>query len=284
MIGRRLTSPLGFDGIDLDWEYPGAPDRGGKPEDTQNYVALMKTLRATFDASGTTFGLTFTAPSSFWYLRWFDLPGLIKYVDYINLMTYDLHGVWDRNSSIGSIVQAHTNLTDIQLAAELFWRVKIPPSKIVMGFGFYGRSFTLSDPSCTKPGCPFSGASTPGPCSDAGGILAYYEIMAALKADKSIKPTHDSTAAVNYFTFDKDQWISYDDAKTFKEKVDWANSVGLGGALIWASDLGNSNFTSLRELLSSKHCLLDYRRRQIFCSCWPAWPRYSVVREIPACG
>jgi chitinase len=42
----------GFDGVDLDWEYPGAPDRGGRKEDTANYVQLLKTLRSTFDASG----------------------------------------------------------------------------------------------------------------------------------------------------------------------------------------------------------------------------------------
>ncbi|KAL4738184.1 hypothetical protein BDV11DRAFT_171259 [Aspergillus similis] len=55
---------LTFDGVALDWEYPGAGDRGGKPEDTENYVLLMKTLRETFDASGNTYGITFTAPSS----------------------------------------------------------------------------------------------------------------------------------------------------------------------------------------------------------------------------
>lgn len=48
----------GFDGVDLDWEYPGAPDRGGKKEDTANYVQLLKTLRSTFDGSGGTHSLT----------------------------------------------------------------------------------------------------------------------------------------------------------------------------------------------------------------------------------
>ena len=101
----------GFDGLDIDWEYPGAPDRGGNTDDTKNYVLLMQTLRSTFDASGGKYGLTFTTPSSYWYLRWFDLPNLMKYADWTNFMTYDLHGVWDATDPIGSVVQGHTNLT-----------------------------------------------------------------------------------------------------------------------------------------------------------------------------
>lgn len=111
---------------------------------------------------------------------------------------------------------------------------------MALGFGFYGRSFTLSDSGCTKPGCAFKGASNPGPCSDAGGILAYYEIMSVLAAHTDIKPTYDKDSAVKYFTFARDQWVSYDDSVTFKQKVDWANSIGFGGALIWASDLGRA--------------------------------------------
>lgn len=69
----------------------------------------------------------------------------------------------------GAIVQGYTNLTEIKLAAELFWRVKIPAYKIALGFGFYGRVVTLANPSCTKPGCPFSGGAKPGVCTKTSG-------------------------------------------------------------------------------------------------------------------
>lgn len=88
-------------------------------------------------------------------------------------MSYDLHGVWDRDNPIGNHVLAHTNLTEIDLALDLFWRNNINPSKIVLGVGFYGRSFKLSNPSCWKPGCSFSGPGDRGPCTKAEGILSY---------------------------------------------------------------------------------------------------------------
>ncbi|KAI0024494.1 chitotriosidase-1 [Xylariomycetidae sp. FL0641] len=243
----------GFDGVDLDWEYPGAPDRGGLQEkDRKNFIALMKTLRETFKASPRgNFGLTFTIPTSYWYLRWFDVPGLLEHADWVNMMSYDLHGVWDENNPIGSIVQAHTNLTEIQLAADLLWRNNVPPGKVVLGVGFYGRSFQLDDTDCSEPGCQFSGPGKAGSCTDSAGTLAYFEIMDVLNGDDAPEPVHDKAAAVNYLVYgdDKDQWISYDDEKTFKQKLDWANSVGLGGVMIWSVDQDDNDFSALSGLI-----------------------------------
>jgi GH18 family chitinase len=139
----------------------------------------MAEIRSIFDASGHSFGLTFTAPSSFWYLQHFDLPGLLASADWVNLMSYDLHGgarvvlyepqkltqclVWDaKDVFIGSIVQAHTNLTEIKQSVTLFQRAGVSIDRIVLGLGFYGRSFQLSDPACSAPGCAFSGPAPGG--------------------------------------------------------------------------------------------------------------------------
>lgn len=55
--------------------------------DIENFVSLFRVLRQTFDASGRKYGLTFTIPSSYWYLRWFDVPGLLESADWVNLMS-----------------------------------------------------------------------------------------------------------------------------------------------------------------------------------------------------
>lgn len=80
----------GFDGVDLDWEYPGAPDRGGHDDDGANYVRLLSDLRTYFADQGRGWGISFTAPASYWYLRWFQIGDMMEYVDFVNLMTYDV--------------------------------------------------------------------------------------------------------------------------------------------------------------------------------------------------
>ncbi|KAG9527076.1 hypothetical protein KCV07_g513, partial [Aureobasidium melanogenum] len=85
------------------------------------------------------------------------------------------------------------------------------------------------------------------PCTATGGYLGFYEIQEILK--QGAKPVHDTEAAVNYLVFDNDQWISFDDKVTFKQKSDWANTMGIGGSLIWASDLDNDKYSAHAALL-----------------------------------
>lgn len=114
-----FLSEYGYDGVDFDWEYPGADDRGGSDVDGENYNALLKELKAAIAASGRDYIVTFTAPTSYWYLRHFDVKNMADNVDWINLMAYDLHGVWDGDNPIGNQVLSHTNLTEIDLALDL---------------------------------------------------------------------------------------------------------------------------------------------------------------------
>ncbi|KAJ5710536.1 hypothetical protein N7488_004692 [Penicillium malachiteum] len=231
----------GFDGIDIDWEYPAATDRGGKSADTANYVTFLKELK---EACGDTYGITVTLPSSYWYLQGFDVSSMADYVDYFNFMSYDIHGTWDGDSNYtSSVVNPHTNLTEISEGLDLLWRNDIEPSKVLLGLGFYGRSFTLLDTDCTIPGCAFdtsaygAGGGSPGQCTATSGILSDYEINRILEEyDPTVE--YDEEAAVNWITWQETQWVSFDNAKTLKQKADFANERCLGGLFGWALDLG----------------------------------------------
>lgn len=79
-----------FDGVDLDWEYPMADDRGGIDADYSNYVNFVSRLRQRLSEEGRVYGLSITLPASYWYLRGFDIVNLEPYIDWFNVMTYDI--------------------------------------------------------------------------------------------------------------------------------------------------------------------------------------------------
>ncbi|KAH2284926.1 hypothetical protein KXW02_002191 [Aspergillus fumigatus] len=229
----------GFDGVDLDWEYPVDAERGGSDADYDNYPTFLANLRSALDSADKGYGLTITLPSSYWYLQHFDVVKMAKSVDWFNMMTYDLHGGWDADDPwIGSVVNAHTNLTDIISAMNLLWRNDIHPSQVVMGLGFYGRSFTLNNTSCVTAGCPFSTVGKAGDCTNSAGTLSFSKIEAILKdASRNATQTYDEASSVQIVTFDGNQWVSYDNWASFQAKLDYANSHCIGGTMVWAVSL-----------------------------------------------
>jgi GH18 family chitinase len=81
-----------LDGVDIDWEYPEAPDLPGIPaaskDDGPNYLAFLVVLKNLLPGKS----VSIADPSSYWYLKQFPINNIGKVVDYIVFMTYDLHG------------------------------------------------------------------------------------------------------------------------------------------------------------------------------------------------
>ncbi|KAF2119716.1 hypothetical protein BDV96DRAFT_642728 [Lophiotrema nucula] len=245
-----ILEGYGLDGIDIDWEYPRAEDRGGRPEDYDNYPILLQGLRQEFDKYGRGWKLSIAIPASYWYLQHFDLRSMQKSVDWFNLMSYDMHGKWDQdNPYTGPYVQGHTNITEIEMSLDLLRRSKIDFTKVNLGIGFYGRTFTLSDPKCTKPGCTFSAAGEKGECSGEPGILTFSEIMARSTrlVDKRVESAGKD--GFKYMVYDENQWITYDDAETYTQKRILLDDECLGGVMIWAIDQDTTDFKALSGLL-----------------------------------
>ncbi|KNG45018.1 glycoside hydrolase family 18 protein [Stemphylium lycopersici] len=252
-----------LDGVDLDWEYPVAEDRGGIPEDFENYVNLLRRLRERLNSSGRGYGISLTLPASYWYLRGFNLQGMEPYLDWFNMMTYDIHGVWDASiDSLGPIAQAHTNLTEIKMGLELLWRNNINPERVVLGLGFYGRSFTMKDPGCMTAGCEFSDGANGGACTGTPGVLSAAEINEVIANGATV--THDEEAAVKIVTWDSNQWVSFDDTQTLGTKVDFAHQHCLGGTMVWAIDLDDGTLTKALGKNIKRRPMPTYKPRQVF--------------------
>ncbi|KAG8160817.1 hypothetical protein KVR01_009081 [Diaporthe batatas] len=228
----KFLQKYDFDGIDLDWEYPRADDRGGREEDFKNFVTLSKRLKSALKTTSRP-GYSITVPASFWYLQHFDIKGLEPHVDFFNIMSYDLHGTWDMpNGWTGPYLNAHTNLTELKDGMDLFWRNDISPSKLVFGTGFYGRAFTVADPACKTPGCEYASGAPKQACSREVSVILNNEIMDVMK-EMGVKPVLHQEEAVKSLTWGNN-WVAYDDEETLAMRADFVREQCLGGIMVWA--------------------------------------------------
>ncbi|MFT4927463.1 MAG: GH18 family chitinase/chitodextrinase [Phenylobacterium sp.] len=161
-----------FDGLDIDYEYATSNNGAGNPQDEwisgpnrgnlwARYEKLMKTLRAKLDeaskADGTHYMLTTASPASGWLLRGQEFHSVLKYLDYVNIMSYDLHGAW--NNFVGPNSALYDSGKDPELAeiygaaqyggigylntdwAYHYFRGAMPAGRINIGLPYYTRGW-----------------------------------------------------------------------------------------------------------------------------------------------
>ena len=177
-------------------------------------------------------------------------------------------------------------MTEINLALDLLWRNDIPPEKVVLGLGFYGRSFTLTDPACSKPGCTFSSGARPGICTGNEGTLSFAEIRDVFESADNVTVTVDEPAAVEMVVFGSDQWVSYDAEQTFRMKYEYANGKCLGGLMVWAVSQDNIEGQAQEELCAAIGCTV--RRAavepvEVVCAATTNCDYYHTVIEGDTC-
>lgn len=229
-----------FDGLDIAWEFP----RGA--EDKEKYTTLIKDLREAFDgeakaAEKPRLLLTSAVPASFEAIAaGYDVPEINKYVDMLNIMTYDFHGNWERqvghNSPLFSLYSAsayHKKLT-VDYSANEWVKKGASKEKLLIGIPTYGRTFTLSNTTLTDIGAPAIDGGKPGNYTKEPGVLAFYEICDMLKSGATL--VWDNEQMVPY-AYNNDQWVGFDDQRSLKLKVQWLKQNGFGGVMVWSIDM-----------------------------------------------
>jgi chitinase len=243
----KFVSDNKLDGLDFDWEYPGATDivgaAPGSPSDGVNYFLFLSELRAALPSD---ISISIAAPASFWYLKGFPIKAMSAYLDYIVYMTYDLHGQWDygnKNSDPGcpggNCLRSHVNLTETINALSMITKAGVPATKVIVGVSSYGRSFKMTTPGCVGEMCTYEGPdsqATPGKCTGTAGYLGNGEIQDIILAGGNVQTFMDASDS-SILVYDDLQWVSYMNDTVKNARSTLYKALTLGGTSDWAVDL-----------------------------------------------
>ncbi|WP_297437537.1 glycosyl hydrolase family 18 protein, partial [uncultured Clostridium sp.] len=260
----------GFDGIDIDFEYPTGTSQAGNPDDfdvseprrdtiNARYNVMMKTLRKTIDEAskedGKDYLLTAAVTASAWVLGGVSDNSYAKELDFLSVMSYDFHGGW--NEFVENLANIYPDAADTETLQMLmpvlsmdwayrYYRGVLPPEKILMGIPYYSRGWeNVNGGDGTglhgKSKTPASGKyNVWGDDLDGDGELEpaganpLWHILNLMENDDNLNVYFDEVGKVPHVWQDEEKvFLSFENEQSMAERIKYIEDKNLGGALIW---------------------------------------------------
>ena len=214
----KVVEEYGLDGIDIDWEYPTSDMAGisASPADRENFNYLMRDLRAVLGEDR----LLTLASSA--YAEYIDFFACEKYLDFVNIMTYDMANAPYHHAALYA---SENTKGCCEGAVKAHVEAGVPVEKLVLGMPFYGRG----------------GTSMP-------RFVDYKDI----KAENGMVEMWDDVAQAPYLADAEGNLVlGYDTPKSMKLKCDYIKETGLLGAMYW-DYAGDNEAGDLRNTLATE--------------------------------
>lgn len=231
----QLINTYNFDGIDLDWEYPGYAPHNGTAADGTNFTLMLGQIRDSIDALGIINGKDYLLSSCFsadhTKMAIIEWNNINAFIDMYNLMTYDFFGAFsplsNHNAPLYAPAVGDSTFNVDSAFKKLTQYYNVPPTKVNIGVPFYGRSIA----NCSGLYQTHGGYADATTFWEDDGSPTYYNIL--LKMNQFTK-YWDSLASVPYLLGNSiNTFVSYDDKESIGRKAEYVVNHNAGGVIIW---------------------------------------------------
>lgn len=251
----NLIKTYNFDGVDIDWEYPGTSGLSGFTTeiDQINLNKLLRDLRHSLDSyqeeGGSPYIISAAIPGTSWgsirykFVGDSNLGGINDYCDYVNMMSYDLNNseYTTHVSSCYSSTMSHDYKFGCVYGANRFISLGLDPEKVILGSAGYGKAYRITNAgtSSTVPALNVAGTLTQisgVTGSFASGTIYYSGIVELMKTGRYKQYTEYNNGKIvgSYLYSSADNiFITFDSKEALIEKCNYAKANGFG-MMVWA--------------------------------------------------